>query len=368
VVTTPIWQQAAPGTRGGLNPGAPPPPGRGPQPDGGRGRRWLLGVGIVVAAVIAFAGTDTPTDLMAGPAPADARRPAVTAPTVRPADDAFGASGEIRMRYARAGDAVEFPLAVQGDPRGFTYQWVRLRDSESGDVERPLVAARPLLTPLTPGFYRLVLSRAGTKQLVGEPVLAVIMPFELKFGSELNGYKIGHYPAEWMGSGEKEKPEGFIEVRGPEDLDLTVSKHLRLRDFLSHDAQVGWPRYIALNQRIVDKVELVLAELGRRRGDDGLKIDIRVHSGFRTPAHNSSVEGAARDSRHLYGDAADVAVDADGDGRFTLIDAYNVERAVDWIEKLHPELVGGMGVYSSPRFATPYVHIDARGERKRWRG
>jgi uncharacterized protein YcbK (DUF882 family) len=272
------------------------------------------------------------------------------------------------MRYARAGDAVEFPLAVQGDPRGFTYQWVRMKDSEAGDVERPLLADRALLTPLNPGFYRLVLSHNGAKQLVGEPLLAVMMPFELKFGSYLNGYRIGHYPAEWIGSGEKEKPAGFIEVRDSSELDLRVSKHLRVRDFLTHDFQQTWPRYIALNQRIVDKLELVLAELGRRRGNDDLKLELRVHSGFRTPAHNSGVEGAARDSRHLYGDAADVAIDADGDGRFTLIDAYNVERAVDWIERLHPELVGGMGVYSSRRFTTPYVHIDARGDRKRWRG
>jgi hypothetical protein len=368
VVTTPIWQQSG-GTRGGLNTSGPmgsPSPGGS---NSGGVKRWLLGAGLGIGVAVVFAATDSPTDLMAGSAPVEARTaPVTSAFDVRPADASFGASGELRMRYARAGYAVDFPLAVRGDVRGITYQWVRMRDTEPGDVERPLVAARALLTPLTPGFYRLVLSRGGTKQLIGEPVLAVMIPFELKFGSYLNGYRIGHYPAEWIGSGEKEKPAGFVEVRGPEDLNLKLSKHLRLRDFLTHDDQATWPRYIALNQRIVDKVELVLAEIGRRRGDDELRIQVKVHSGFRTPAHNSAVEGAARDSRHLYGDAADVAVDADGDGRFTLIDAYNVERAVDWIEKLHPELVGGMGVYSSPRFATPYVHIDARGERARWRG
>ena len=99
-----------------------------------------------------------------------------------------------------------------------------------------------------------------------------------------------------------------------------------------------------------------------------MEFRVEVHSGFRTPAHNAGVEGAARDSRHLYGDAADVAIDADGDGRMTIFDAYQVERAVDWIEKLHPELAGGLGVYSSRRFSSPYTHIDARGARKRWRG
>ena len=38
------------------------------------------------------------------------------------------------------------------------------------------------------------------------------------------------------------------------------------------------------------------------------------------------------------------------------------------IKRMHPELAGGLGVYSSRRFSTPYCHIDARGERKRWRG
>jgi len=63
-----------------------------------------------------------------------------------------------------------------------------------------------------------------------------------------------------------------------------------------------------------------------------------------------------------------VAIDADGDGKLTITDAYRVEQAVEWVERLHPELAGGLGVYSSRRFPTPYCHIDARGERKRWRG
>jgi uncharacterized protein YcbK (DUF882 family) len=125
---------------------------------------------------------------------------------------------------------------------------------------------------------------------------------------------------------------------------------------------------VAVDPRVVDKIELVLRELARRRGDEQIVFDVRVHSGFRTPSHNAGVEGSARDSRHMYGDAADVAIDADGDGRFTIFDAYQVERAVEWIEQLNPELAGGLGVYSSPRWPTPYVHIDARGERKRWRG
>jgi uncharacterized protein YcbK (DUF882 family) len=93
-----------------------------------------------------------------------------------------------------------------------------------------------------------------------------------------------------------------------------------------------------------------------------------VNSGFRTPAHNARVPRSARDSRHQYGDAADVVIDADGDGRITKADSRIVASAVDSVEELHPDLVGGMGIYTSSRYRTPYVHIDARGHRSRWRG
>jgi uncharacterized protein YcbK (DUF882 family) len=294
-------------------------------------------------------------------------RSAPVAPRVASAPEAFGRSGQVRMHFVRAGEAVAFPLAIAGDAAGYTYQFMRVGTDESGDVARPLTAAQ-LLAPLTAGIYEVQLARGGTIIRLDEPKVAVLVPFERKLGGMLNGYRIGRYPAEWSPDRERfERPPGFIEVRA-EDADLPLSTHLKVSDFLTHDAQTRWPRYVAVDARVVDKVELVLQELARRRGDDQIVFEVRVHSGYRTPAHNAGVEGAARDSRHLYGDAADIAIDADGDGRFTIFDAYRVERAVDWIETLHPELAGGLGVYSSPRWPTPYVHIDARGERKRWRG
>ena len=78
--------------------------------------------------------------------------------------------------------------------------------------------------------------------------------------------------------------------------------------------------------------------------------------------------GRANLSRHMYGDAADLAVDADGDGRITITDELLVMLAVERVEERHPDLVGGLGLYTSRRFRTPYVHIDARGKRTRWQG
>jgi uncharacterized protein YcbK (DUF882 family) len=145
-----------------------------------------------------------------------------------------------------------------------------------------------------------------------------------------------------------------------------VTKHLKLGDFVTHDDQGDvWPKYVALDPRLLDKLELVFTDLGSRLRP-GLGVD--MHSGFRTPSHNAHVERAARDSRHQYGDAADLAIDADGDGRITMTDELLVMLAVERVEDAHPDLAGGLGLYTSRRYRTPYVHIDARGKRSRWQG
>ncbi|MFN8978840.1 MAG: D-Ala-D-Ala carboxypeptidase family metallohydrolase [Gemmatimonadaceae bacterium] len=315
------------------------------------------------AAIVTAIAYQPPGALMADSSAESAKR---AVPRVDAGPEVRGVSGDVRMQFVRAGERMAFPLRSRGDLLGFSYQWVAVGSSESADVMRPL-DGDTLLAPLQPGFYELVVTRGGIAQRLTEPRLAVLVPFELKLGSTLNGYQIGRYPAEWNRSGDAETPAGFAEVR-EEHLDLPLTRHLKVRDFVTHDRQTMWPRYVAVDARVLDKIELVLRELARRRGEERMDFDLEVHSGFRTPLHNANVEGSARDSRHLYGDAADVAIDADGDGRLTLFDAYRVEQAVDWVERLHPELSGGLGVYSSPRYATPYCHIDARGERKRWRG
>jgi uncharacterized protein YcbK (DUF882 family) len=97
-----------------------------------------------------------------------------------------------------------------------------------------------------------------------------------------------------------------------------------------------------------------------------LRLDVK--SGFRTPSHNRRVRRAARDSRHQYGDAADVGVDANGNGRIDRGDWRLLVKAIDAVERSHPDLVGGLGIYNSRRYASPYVHVDVRGKRSRWRG
>lgn len=284
--------------------------------------------------------------------------------------NAFGRSGEVKLLFTMPGERIEFPLAVGGDPTNVRYEWTSLRGVETGFVAQPLDGA-DMATPLLPGFYYLTLINGDDRQIVREPALAVMRPFKEKSGTMLNGYRIGTYLAERMRNTEKDHPDGFLEIY-PQHLDLAVSKHMRLRHFLTHDNQKDvWPKFVALSPRLLDKLELVFAELEAKIGTpDTLQqqLDLDVHSGFRTPAHNRGIQAAARDSRHQYGDAADIVVDANGNGRIDRTDHRLVVAAVDYVEKTYPELVGGLGIYTSLRFSTPYVHIDARGKRSRWKG
>jgi uncharacterized protein YcbK (DUF882 family) len=283
--------------------------------------------------------------------------------------NAFGTSREVRVRFALPGDVIDFPLEVTGEPAALSYTWVAVRDSVAIDSIRPITGSS-FAVPSAPGFYRLAVLRGLERQVIPEPTLAVMVPFKQRVGGMLNGYRIGTYLADRFGA--HDHPAGFLEVR-TEDIDLRVSTHLRLGDFITRDAQADvWPKYVALNPRLLDKLELVLAKIGAgarfARADGPRDVAFDVHSGYRTPAHNAGVWRAARDSRHQYGDAVDLAIDANGDGRITLADQLLVARAVDQVELEHPELVGGLGLYTSENYRTPYVHIDARGKRSRWKG
>lgn len=309
-------------------------------------------------------------------APAAARTPfaQLVGPAAWASADAFGASGDVKFRFTLPSQSVEFPLAVTEDPSKLQYQWVSATDTAVATAPMALTGAT-VVAPSHAGFYQLALLRRSSddstlliRERVSEPTLAVLVPFAEKAAGALNGYRIGTYLAERLG-GHHEEPEGFLEVQ-PGDVSLAVSKHFKLGDFVTHDGQADvWPKYVALNPRLLDKLELVVAEVARMRGiaPDSLNA-LDVHSGFRTPAHNAHVERAARDSRHQYGDAADVVIDADGDGRFTRADSRIVASAVDSVEESHPDLIGGLGLYTSDRYRTSYVHIDARGHRSRWRG
>ncbi|MDQ6887592.1 MAG: hypothetical protein M3068_09895 [Gemmatimonadota bacterium] len=201
-------------------------------------------------------------------------------------------------------------------------------------------------------------------------------PFTDKIAGRIGGYRIGAFPSERRHARTETyvNPEGFIEVT-PSNIDTPVSEHFRLGDFMTHDQQDVWPKYLVLNERLVDKLELVIQDLNAH----GIPVrHLTIMSGFRTPEYNVrgvGRGGRAKDSRHQFGDAADVFVDNNGtgrgadlnhDGRVDYRDARVVMQSVNRVEAAHPELAGGCGVYRGTRAHGPFTHIDARGSRARW--
>jgi hypothetical protein len=225
-----------------------------------------------------------------------------------------------------------------------------------------------------PGAQMASASLQGAQPPSNETVFTM-RSFGQKVRALLNGYKLGYWPEEKgrVRSEAYKNPDGFIEVT-PDNEDTRVSEHFRLRDFVSHGQDQVWPKYVVLREPLLDKLELVIEDLNNH----GVNAEgMRIRSGFRTPAHNYAVrgEGSARDSRHQFGDAADVFIDTDGngkmsdlngDGRVSFADVKLILDAVERVEARYPELVGGTGLYAYSGPSGPFAHIDVRGTRARW--
>ena len=222
----------------------------------------------------------------------------------------------------------------------------------------------------TPGVY--VLRDSSLSSLF---TFITLRPFSDKVQGRVGSYRMGYWPFERR----KVRTEayagldGFIEVT-PENQDTRVSEHFRLRDFLTKDQRDVWPKYLVLDTKLIDKLELVIDDLVSRGYDVRY---LSVMSGFSTPQYNRKGVGKGRADarRHQYGDAADVFVDNNRDGRMDDLnrdgrvdtrDARILLGAVDRVEAAYPGLVGGAGVYAATRAHGPFTHIDARGTRARW--
>lgn len=211
---------------------------------------------------------------------------------------------------------------------------------------------------------------------LGQFSMITMRSFRDKIAGSVGAYRVGFWPEEKgrLRSDAYENPEGFIEVT-PQNQETRISEHFRLKDFLTHDQRDVWPKYIVLREPLLDKLELVISDLE----DHGIPArNVQVLSGFRTPQYNQDLgdgSGRARDSRHQFGDAADIFIDSnhDGrmddlnrDGRVNVKDVRVVLAAVERVERQYPDLVGGTGLYHSTGSHGPFAHIDVRGSRARW--
>lgn len=217
--------------------------------------------------------------------------------------------------------------------------------------------------------------RAGRSGKLRGPLFSYLKhrPFADKVNGRIGQYLIGSWPGERRRTTlAYQNPKGFIEVTR-ENQDTRISEHFRLRDFLTKGQAGTWPKYLVLREELVDKLELVIADLNSR----GILVrHMAVMSGFRTPQYNGPGSGGRSGmSRHMYGDAADVFVDNDrngrmddlnGDGKVDHRDAQVILDAVERVERRYPALAGGVGVYRANSAHGPFAHVDVRGWRARW--
>ena len=255
-------------------------------------------------------------------------------------DSLTGRSGDLRVRILEAGETDGYPALV----------------AAHGDEAR------------RPGVRGIEQPEAANFRFV------TMAPWRAKLGTHINGYFVGYWPGEQRSvTTQYENPAGFIEVTR-DNVDTPLSTHFSLGDFITHDEAWVWPKYVVLREDLLDKLELVLDALE----SFGVSTNhIVVLSGFRSPQYNArgAGEGMARASRHQFGDAADIIVDANrdgrmddlnGDGRVTFGDLQVIDQAVQRIEQRFPELVGGLGLYHEMGPSGPFAHIDVRGTRARW--
>jgi hypothetical protein len=277
------------------------------------------------------------------------------------------------ITYSSPGDvdSTRSPTAPPNTTLGATTPATSNDSTSAGD------STRVPLAPTESGVWTTAIRVGSVLQQVADFSVITLTPLAERRRGRIGLYYIGTWPTE---RGRRRAgyvtPPGFIEVTQDNE-DTPVSDHFTLGDFLTHGQQSVWPKYLVLDMRLVDKLELVLLDLEQR---GYTTTGVHVMSGFRTPQYNVSggnPRGRATLSRHMYGDAADIFIDNDGngwmddlnhDGKLNIKDGEVILAAVDRVEREHPGLIGGAGVYPAESGHGPFIHIDVRGYPARWVG
>ena len=242
--------------------------------------------------------------------------------------------------------------------------------SDAGDLERLSADEWRWTAPREPGIYCITVSavESGETMCVNAFVLT---PWDGR--KVMNGYRIGSYPTDlYKGLDTYAAPKGFIEVT-EENQDTWVTPHLQLKQFVCKQAG-GFPKYMTLRTRMLLKLERLLTEAQ----EAGIPVEtFYVMSGYRTPFYNAAIGNQTIYSRHTHGDAADIFVDLDRDGRMDDIDgsgdvtAQDARALAGLVEALQDEpwyrpFIGGLGLYGPAPHRGPFIHVDTRGFRARW--
>ncbi|MEH6588964.1 MAG: D-Ala-D-Ala carboxypeptidase family metallohydrolase [Halioglobus sp.] len=188
----------------------------------------------------------------------------------------------------------------------------------------------------------------------------------------LNGYRMGPPPPGHPVYPELYRaPIGFIEIS--EDLlDTRLSPHFTLRQFVCKQHS-EYPKYLAMKESLPVMLEGLLTAV-RERGYPAQTFG--VISGYRTPWYNHKI-GNVSNSRHVYGDAMDLYIDIDRDGKMDDLDGDGdqdlqdvvilAEIADQYMRRPGNSLVyGGVGRYGKTSRHGGFVHVDTRGYAARW--
>ncbi|MBC7163054.1 MAG: hypothetical protein H5U26_13245 [Immundisolibacter sp.] len=304
--------------------------------------------------------------------------PALAAPLqlamLTPASGTSGGAGfSVRWGTERSGLAVNPLVASAGqaitlqveNPDSGTFTL----DAGAGAVQRLGAAQWRWTAPGKPGAYTLEVRRADGARM--RFTALVTTPRQALRGGALNGYLIGDYPNHPGGQALYRPPEGFIEINA-RSAELPLTPHLKLGQFVCKQAARG-PRYVALRERLPLALEAAMERFARAGIASG---GLTVMSGYRTPHYNRQL-GDTRFSRHQWGDAADVFIDEDGDGRmddlngdrrhdredarllFEIVDAAQGEAG--W-----QRFIGGLSAYAPNAYHGAFLHLDTRGVKARW--
>jgi hypothetical protein len=227
-----------------------------------------------------------------------------------------------------------------------------------------------LTAPERAGLYQLQLEHGETH---ARSQVNLFIGHSVPAGEEeLNGYRTGppppghnKYPDFYP------QPQLYFEVTA-DNVDTRLSEHFTLRQFLCKQ-ESDYPKYVILKESLL----VLLEGLVQAVQQAGYPVDtFGVISGYRTPYYNKRI-GNVPNSRHVYGDAMDLFVDMDEDGKMDDLngDGQNNRADVDLLYKIVESfkqqpgnrlLVGGVGRYYKASHHGGFVHMDARGFRARW--
>jgi len=247
-------------------------------------------------------------------------------------------------------------------------------ETDDGQLVRRSVRSWQWDAPANPGLFTLEVKGPSGTDTITLRAFVMVPAVHVKEGY-LNGYRIGTYPdPPSSGNALYRPPPGFVEVT-KDNQDTRVSPHFRLRQFLcKQDPVARFPKYVVIEERLILSLESILEEVNAR----GFNADtLHVMSGYRTPYYNGVLRDV-RYSMHQFGRAADIFVDRRDkgvmddltrDGRIDLEDARYLYDLNDQMLKRPPfrKFEGGMGFYPATSAHPPFVHVDVRGSRARWK-